>query len=106
MIIDIFHPFRVFKSRQRKRKNISIVLSSQNPSEINDFRGIFLFFVYCGAGFELSYAFSLYSRFPWPASTTTIPSSASCCMRDSVRLKLVPRDLESENRSLVGWSVR
>lgn len=30
MIIDIFHPFRVFKSRQRKRKNISIVLSSQN----------------------------------------------------------------------------
>lgn len=43
---------RVFKSRQRKRKNISIVLSSQNPSEIIDFRGIFLFFVYCGAGFE------------------------------------------------------
>ena len=27
---DIFHPLRVFKSRQRKRKNISIVLSSQN----------------------------------------------------------------------------
>jgi hypothetical protein len=26
--------------------------SDQNPSEINDFRGIFLFFVYCGAGFE------------------------------------------------------
>lgn len=23
--------------------------SDQNPSEINDFRGIFLFFVYCGA---------------------------------------------------------
>ena len=68
--------------------------------------GFFLFFVYCGAGFELSYAFSLYSRFPWPASTTTIPSSASCCKRDSVRLKLVPRDLESANRSLVGWSVR
>ena len=68
--------------------------------------GFFLFFVYCGAGFELPYAFNLYSRFPWPASTTTIPSSASCCMRDSVRLKLVPRDLESENRSLVGWSVR
>ena len=68
--------------------------------------GFFLFFVYCGAGFELPYAFSLYSRFPWPASTTTIPSSASCCMRDSVRLKLVPRDLESANRSLVGWSVR
>ena len=64
------------------------------------------FFVYCGAGFELPYAFSLYSRFPWPASTTTIPSSASCCMRDSVRLKLVPRALESANRSLVGWSVR
>ena len=62
----------------------------------------FLFFVYCGAGFELPYAFSLYSRFPWPASTTTIPSSASCCKRDSVRLKLVPRDLESANRSLVG----
>ena len=68
--------------------------------------GFFLFFVYCGAGFELPYAFSLYSRFPWPASTTTIPSSASCCMRDSVRLKLVPRALESANRSLVGWSVR
>ena len=64
--------------------------------------GFFLFFVYCGAGFELPYAFSLYSRFPWPASTTTIPSSASCCKRDSVRLKLVPRDLESANRSLVG----
>lgn len=44
---------RVFKSRQRKRKNISIVLSSQNPSEINDFRGIFLFFVYCGANTEV-----------------------------------------------------
>ena len=68
--------------------------------------GLFLFFVYCGAGFELPYAFSLYSRFPWPASTTTIPSSASCCKRDSVRLKLVPRALESANRSLVGWSVR
>ena len=68
--------------------------------------GFFLFFVYCGAGFELPYAFSLYSRFPWPASTTTIPSSASCCKMDSVRLKLVPRDLESANRSLVGWSVR
>ena len=26
--------------------------SDQNPSEIVDFRGIFLFFVYCGAGFE------------------------------------------------------
>ena len=26
--------------------------SDQNPSEINDFRGIFLFFVYCGAGVE------------------------------------------------------
>ena len=26
--------------------------SDQNPSEINDFRGIFLFFVYCGAKFE------------------------------------------------------
>ena len=26
--------------------------SDQNPSEINDFRGIFLFFVYCGAGGE------------------------------------------------------
>ena len=24
--------------------------SDQNPSEIVDFRGIFLFFVYCGAG--------------------------------------------------------
>ena len=27
--------------------------SDQNPSEIVDFRGIFLFFVYCGAGGEL-----------------------------------------------------
>ena len=27
--------------------------SDQNPSEIIDFRGIFLFFVYCGAGFEV-----------------------------------------------------
>lgn len=27
----------------------------QNPSEINDFRGVFLFFVYCGADFELSF---------------------------------------------------
>ena len=26
--------------------------SDQNPSEINDFRGIFLFFVYCDADFE------------------------------------------------------
>ena len=26
--------------------------SDQNPSEIVDFRGIFLFFVYCGAGGE------------------------------------------------------
>ena len=26
--------------------------SDQNPSEIVDFRGIFLFFVYCDAGFE------------------------------------------------------
>ena len=26
--------------------------SDQNPSEINDFRGIFLFFVYCGAESE------------------------------------------------------
>ena len=26
--------------------------SDQNPSEIVDFRGIFLFFVYCGAKFE------------------------------------------------------
>ena len=29
--------------------------SDQNPSEINDFRGVFLFFVYCGADFELSF---------------------------------------------------
>ena len=29
--------------------------SDQNPSEINDFRGIFLFFVYCGAGFKCNY---------------------------------------------------
>ena len=27
--------------------------SDQNPSEIVDFRGIFLFFVYCGANIEL-----------------------------------------------------
>ena len=26
--------------------------SDQKPSEINDFRGLFLFFVYCGAGGE------------------------------------------------------
>ena len=26
--------------------------SDQNPSEIVDFRGVFLFFVYCGAGGE------------------------------------------------------
>ena len=26
--------------------------SDQNSSEVNDFRGIFLFFVYCGAKFE------------------------------------------------------
>lgn len=26
--------------------------SDQKPSEIVDFRGLFLFFVYCGAGFE------------------------------------------------------
>ena len=26
--------------------------SDQNPSEINDFRGIFLIFDYCGAKFE------------------------------------------------------
>lgn len=29
--------------------------SDQNPSEINDFRGIFLFFVYCGAEFESTF---------------------------------------------------
>ena len=33
--IDIFHPLRVFKSRQRKRKNISIVLSSQNTEGVD-----------------------------------------------------------------------
>ena len=27
--------------------------SDQNPSEIVDFRGVFLFFVYCGAEFEV-----------------------------------------------------
>lgn len=27
--------------------------SDQNPSEIVDFRGVFLFFVYCGANIEL-----------------------------------------------------
>ena len=32
---DIFHPLRVFKSRQRKRKNISIVLSSQNTEGVD-----------------------------------------------------------------------
>ena len=26
--------------------------SDQNPSEIVDFRGVFLFFVYCGAGID------------------------------------------------------
>ena len=29
--------------------------SDQNPSEIVDFRGIFLFFVYCGAEFESTF---------------------------------------------------
>lgn len=33
--IDIFHPLQVFKSRQRKRKNISIVLSSQNTEGVD-----------------------------------------------------------------------
>ena len=33
--------------------------SDQNPSEIVDFRGIFLIFDYCGAKFELPYAFNL-----------------------------------------------
>ena len=33
--IDIFHPLRVFKSRQRKRKSISIVLSSQNTEGVD-----------------------------------------------------------------------
>ncbi|MGN1018223.1 MAG: hypothetical protein ACI4PB_05365, partial [Oscillospiraceae bacterium] len=33
--IDIFHPLRVFKSRQQKRKNISIVLSSQNTEGVD-----------------------------------------------------------------------
>lgn len=28
--------------------------SDQNPSEINDFRGIFLFFVYCGADDDIT----------------------------------------------------
>lgn len=29
--------------------------SDQNPSEIVDFRGIFLFFVYCGVKFDRNY---------------------------------------------------
>ena len=33
--IDIFHPLQVFKSRQQKRKNISIVLSSQNTEGVD-----------------------------------------------------------------------
>ena len=33
--------------------------SDQNPSEIIDFRGIFLFFVYCGAEFAGSYKFDV-----------------------------------------------
>ena len=33
--------------------------SDQTPSEIVDFRGIFLFFVYCGAGGEGSYIFDV-----------------------------------------------
>ena len=44
MIIDIFHPLRVFKSRQRKRKNISIVLSSQKKHK--DFFFVLFLFVY------------------------------------------------------------
>lgn len=39
--------------------------SDQNPSEIIDFRGIFLFFVYCGAGgwtdFHKQYSLGYYS---------------------------------------------
>ena len=35
--------------------------SDQNPSEINDFRGIFLIFVYCGAESE---SFHIESRDP------------------------------------------
>ena len=33
--------------------------SDQKPSEIVDFRGLFLFFVYCGAGGEGSYIFDV-----------------------------------------------
>ena len=33
--------------------------SGQKPSEIVDFRGLFLFFVYCGAGGEGSYIFDV-----------------------------------------------
>ena len=33
--------------------------SDQNPSEIVDFRGVFLIFDYCGAKFEPPYAFNL-----------------------------------------------
>lgn len=31
----------------------AVIKDKKNPSEINDFRGIFLFFVYCGAGGEM-----------------------------------------------------
>ena len=37
--------------------------SDQNPSEINDFRGIFLFFVYCGAEFERTFTKPLMQMF-------------------------------------------
>ena len=40
-------------------------ISDQNPSEIIDFRGVFLFFVYCGAGgwtdFHKQYSLGYYS---------------------------------------------
>ena len=59
------------------------------PPKINDFRGAFLFFDSCGAEFEPPYASNLYRRLPWSVSTAMMPSSASCCKRDSARLRVV-----------------
>ena len=50
--------------------------SDQNPSEIVDFRGIFLFFVYCGADFALFHSKAIHS----------ISMGASLCSFKSVLL--------------------
>lgn len=70
-----------------RRPGVRVVLLG--PPKINDFRGAFLFFDSCGAEFEPPYAFNLYRRSPWSVSTVTMPSSSSCCKRDSARLRVV-----------------